>query len=320
MLFRSNIDDTWEGTRDSSGKITSNDKFPNMKQLGDYLHAKGLKFGIYSSPGPKTCGGYEGSYGHELEDARTFAEWGVDLLKYDWCSYGSLVKPKKWAIPHFFNDDHFYVHFVYPVDVLKGPYQKMRDCLDKVPRDIVYSLCPMTLHKKYNPAFWGSHVGGDLWRTSGDIKDNWKSMSNLGFRQYKYYHTHGPGYWNDPDMLVVGHISCDTPIHPTHLTPIEQITHISLWAILAAPLLIGCDLTRLDEFTFNLLTNTEVIEVDQDPLGQMGKRVIKRGSIEVYKRLLWDGTYAVAVFNRSNTTRVFELKIQIGRASCRERV
>lgn len=272
-----NIDDAWEGQRDADGRIQSNDKFPDMKALADYVHSKGLKLGIYSSPGPKTCAGYEGSYQHEQQDAETYAEWGLDLLKYDWCSYDGIAKDK--SLPE-----------------LRKPYEVMRAALDACGRDIVYSLCQYGMGDVWA---WGESVGGNYWRTTGDIVDHWGSMAGIGFGQDGHELYSGPGHWNDPDMLVVGQVGWGPSLHPTNLTPNEQVTHITLWSLLAAPLLIGCDLEQLDDFTRALLTNPEVLGVDQDPLGQQARRVATAGRLEVWSRPLADGTIAVGLFNRT---------------------
>jgi alpha-galactosidase len=271
-----NIDDCWEAGRDADGNVTSNQKFPDMKALTDYVHRKGLKIGLYSSPGPKTCAGHEGSYKHEDQDARRYAEWGFDYLKYDWCSYGGIVP----------NPDH---------DGFMRPYRVMRAALDKVPRDIVFSLCQYGMNNVWE---WGAQVGGNCWRTTGDISDTWSSMSNIGFGQAGREKFAWPGHWNDPDMLVVGYVGWSAKVRPTRLTPNEQYAHITLWCLLCSPLLIGCDMTRLDEFTLNLLTNDEVLDVSQDPLGRQAARVAKDGSLEIWAKDLADGTKAVGLFNR----------------------
>lgn len=271
-----NIDDAWEGERDSQGNIQPNDKFPDMKALADYVHSKGLKLGIYSSPGPLTCGGYIGSYRHEEQDARTFAIWGVDYLKYDWCSYSKIKNnPTR--------------------EERKHPYRLMADCLEKSERDIVFSICQ---YGQGNVSQWGEEVGGNLWRTTLDIGDYWGLVYEYIEQQVGLEPYAGPGHWNDPDMLVVGHVGWGPSLHPSELSPHEQISHITIWCMLAAPLLIGCDLTRLDEFTLNLLSNDEVIAVDQDPLGVQGKRIRKTDDHEVWLRPLYDGTRALAVLNR----------------------
>ena len=270
-----NIDDCWEAGRDGQGRILSNEKFPDMKTLTDYVHGKGLKIGLYSSPGPKTCAGHEGSYKHEQLDARQYADWGFDYLKYDWCSYGGIVP----------RPDHA---------GLMKPYQVMRAALDQVPRDIVFSLCQYGMGNVWE---WGAEVGGNCWRTTGDITDTWSSMSRIGFAQSGHERYAGPGHWNDPDMLVVGYVGWSAKVRPSRLTPNEQYTHISLWCLLSSPLLIGCDMTRVDEFTLNLLTNDEVLDVNQDPLGRPAGRVAKNGTSEVWARDLEDGSKAVGLFN-----------------------
>lgn len=290
-----NIDDGWEiigkstaPKRDASGNILVNEKFPNMKALGDSIHALGLKFGIYSSPGPLTCGGYTASYNHELQDAKSFASWGVDYLKYDWCSYDEIAK-----------DDT-------SLAIKMKPYNVMRDALRKIDRDIVYSLCQYGMGNVWE---WGAKVDGNLWRTTGDITDTWESMSGIGFAQVQNAKYAKPGRWNDPDMLVVGWVGWGPSLHPTNLTPDEQYTHISLWCMLSSPLLIGCDLTRLDDFTLNLLTNDEVIALDQDPLGNQAVPVIKKGNIQVWKKKLADGTFAIGIFNLGKETESYSLNL-----------
>jgi alpha-galactosidase len=288
-----NIDDCWEikpstmdkdpvqagPARDEDGMIRTNKKFPAMKSLTDYVHSKGLKIGLYSSPGPLTCGGYTASYQHEDDDARQYAKWGFDYLKYDWCSYGKIA-PKDPKLPD-----------------LKKPYEVMRAALDKVDRDIVYSLCQYGMG---NVCEWGESVGGNCWRTTGDINDSWRSMSGIGFSQNGHEKFAGPGHWNDPDMLVVGLVGWGPNLHPTKLTPDEQYTHISLWCLLSAPLLIGCDMSRMDEFTLSLLNNDEVLEVNQDPLGKQAARVAKDGNSEIWAKDMEDGSKAVGLFNRGD--------------------
>ena len=271
-----NIDDCWEAGRDADGNVLSNQKFPDMKALTAYVHSKGLKIGLYSSPGPKTCAGHEGSFKHEEQDARRYAEWGFDYLKYDWCSYGQIA-------PHPSHDE------------LLKPYQVMRAALNAVQQDIVFSLCQYGMGNVWE---WGAQVGGNCWRTTGDITDSWSSMSGIGFGQAGHEQYAGPGHWNDPDMLVVGYVGWSANVRPTKLTPNEQYTHISLWCLLCSPLLIGCDMTRLDDFTFSLLTNDEVLEVSQDPLGRQAGRMAKSGTTEVWAKDMEDGSKAVGLFNR----------------------
>jgi len=282
-----NIDDCWMRkpnakdpviggkTRDENGRILPNAKFPDMKALTDYIHSLGLKAGIYISPGPYTCQGYEGSYGHELDDAKQFAEWGFDYLKYDWCGY-SQIRPHP------------------DLEQLKEPYILMRKQLDKVNRDIVYSLCQYGWGNVWQ---WGAEVGGNCWRTTGDIVDTWESMAGIGFSQDKCSPYAGPGHWNDPDMLVVGKVGWGPNLHPSRLTPDEQYTHISLWCLLSAPLLIGCPIEQIDDFTLSLLTNDEVLDVNQDPLGQAARCIAKGDNWQVWAKDMEDGSKAVGLFN-----------------------
>ena len=276
-----NIDDAWEGPRDANGEITSNEKFPDMKALADYVHSKGLKIGIYSSPGPRTCQQrFAGSYQHEAQDAKTWAGWGFDYIKYDWCSY-SDVQPTRNGMP--------------PLPTLQKPYRLMRSVLDGLDRDFVFSLCQYGWGDVWT---WGADVGGNLWRVTGDITDSWSSMSGIGFAQTGHEQYAGPGHWNDTDMLVVGKLGWGRTLRDTRLTPNEQLTHISLWALQAAPLIIGADLSQIDAFTTNLLGNPEVLAVDQDPLGRAAGRTVQQGRVEVWARPLADGTMAVGLFNR----------------------
>lgn len=271
-----NIDDGWEAaSRTPSGELLSNDKFPNMKALGDYVHSQGLKLGIYSSPGTHTCGGFLGSWEHEAQDARTWAGWGIDYLKYDWCSYERIAA------------DHSLAE-------LQKPYLKMQNALSELPGDIIFSLCQYGMGDVWT---WGAMVGGNLWRTTGDINDTWNSMAGIGFSQDTCSAYAGPGHWNDPDMLVVGKVGWGPSLHPSRLTPDEQYTHISLWCLLSAPLLIGCDLNSLDAFTLNLLTNDEVIAIDQDPLGRQATRIKEESGRQVWAKPLKDGSLAVGLFN-----------------------
>ena len=273
-----NIDDCWQGNRDAQGILSPNQKFADMKALCDDLHARGLKAGIYSSPGPKTCGGYMASYQHEKQDAETYARWGFDYLKYDLCSYGSMIR------------DHTEAS-------VKPPYVKMAGMLAGVDRDIVYSLCEYGDGDVWK---WGADpdVHGNLWRTHGDIDDVFSgSVYNIIESQAGLETYAGPGHWNDPDMLMVGYVGFGHP-HPTRLTRNEQLVHVSMWCMMAAPLLIGCDLTKIDPFTLAVLTNDEILDIDQDPLGKAASRVIKDdGGAEVWSRPLSDGTHAVALFN-----------------------
>jgi alpha-galactosidase len=261
-----NIDDTWEGERNKSGNIQSNRKFPDMKALADYVHKKGLKIGIYSSPGPTTCAGYEGSYGHEEQDARTFAEWGIDYLKYDWCGARTIYRDEE----------------------MQAIYQKMGNALRATGRPIVYSLCQYGREDVWK---WGPGAGGNLWRTTGDISDRWESMSKIGFSQDELSKWARPGHWNDPDMLEIGNGG---------MTDAEYRTHMSLWSILAAPLIAGNDLRNMPPSIRDIVTNREVIAVDQDKEGRQGTRRWKSGEQEIWLRELAGGARAVGLFNRAS--------------------
>jgi alpha-galactosidase len=272
-----NIDDTWQGERDANGNIQPNSRFPDMKALADYVHSKGLKLGIYSSPGAKTCAGFEGSLNHEDQDAATYAKWGIDYLKYDLC--GLRTEMRAAPTPHAAHK------------IMVDAYIRMRDALRKTGRPIVYSLCQYGTDEVWK---WGADVGGNLWRTTGDISDQYDRMALIGFGQVGLARFAGPGHWNDPDMLEVGNGGMNTD---------EYRTHMSLWAILAAPLLAGNDLTTMTPETVAMLTNREVIAVDQDSLGKQGDRVSAGGPIEIWARPLSDGSKAVGVFNRQKTPR-----------------
>jgi len=249
-----------------------------------------LKMGIYSSPGPTTCGGCLASWQHEDLDAQTYGEWGFDYLKYDWCSYTSVLPPTNSdGTPLIRNN------YRTNLPILKKPYQVMRASLDKVPRDILFSFCQ---YGDGNVWEWGAQTGGNSWRTTGDIRDNWRSLSSIGFAQAGHEKYAGPGHFNDPDMMIVGRVGWGPSLHPTGLSPNEQYTHVSLWCLLASPLLIGCDMTAFDDFTLSLLSNDEVLAVDQDPLGHQAGRVAKNGMLEVWSRDLEDGSRAVGLFNR----------------------
>ena len=269
-----NIDDTWEGKRDEKGFIHSNEKFPDMKALADYVHSRGLKIGIYSGPGPKTCAGYEGSYGHEQQDADSYAAWGFDYLKYDWCSAGRIYK----------NDD------------MQAVYQKMGDALLKAGRPIVYSLCQ---YGKEDVWKWGTKVGGNLWRTTGDISDHWKSMEEIGFRQFAIASYAQPGHWNDPDMLEVGNGGMSND---------EYRTHMTLWSLLAAPLLAGNDLRGMSADTKAILMNREVIAIDQDPDSKPVKEILEQGPTVIAARPLSDKSVAVGLFNRGEADATVEVR------------
>jgi alpha-galactosidase len=290
-----NIDDFWqvnpERTNDPSlqgparaanGSIRPNPRFPDMRELTDYVHDRGLKIGLYSSPGEFTCGGCVGSYQHEDLDAQQYARWGFDYLKYDFCTYWKVANQEAGGGPSN-----------YTLGIMQKPYRLMEAALQQADRDIVYSLCQYGMGEVWK---WGGQVGGHCWRTTGDIKDTWKSVSEIGFHQDIAAPFAKPGNWNDPDMLVVGQVGWGNP-HPTRLTTDEQYTHISLWCLLSAPLLIGCDMEKLDDFTLSLLTNDEVLAIDQDALGRQATCVVKDGDLRVYQKVLEDGGHAVGFFN-----------------------
>jgi alpha-galactosidase len=284
-----NIDDGWEAdTRNAQGELLGNEKFPDFHGLCDYVHNQGLKIGIYSSPGPHTCGGHLGSYGHELMDVNTWVDWGIDYLKYDWCGYENI------AVDHSLSE-------------LKKPYHLMDGILNEAKRDIVYSLCQYGWGDVYT---WGNEVGGNLWRTTGDIVDTWSSVSQIGFELQSGLAPYaGPGGWNDPDMMVVGQVGWGPDLHPTRLTPNEQYTHVSLWCLLSAPLLLGNNLAEMTLFTKRLLTNSEVIEVNQDALGEQASRIINEDGFQIWAKNMKDGSLTVGLFNLDDSYRSYDLAL-----------
>jgi alpha-galactosidase len=284
-----NIDDTWEGQRDSNGVLHANSKFPDMKGLADYVHAKGLKLGIYSSPGPKTCAGYEGSFGHEEQDAQLYASWGIDYLKYDLCSFIDGVMKKQAP-----NDPPAQMRLMH------AAYEKMAKALRVTGRPIVFSLCQYGMDAVWE---WAPSVGGNLWRTTEDIGPNAQSIYTNMSLQAGLARYSGPGHWNDPDMLEVGN---------GDLTLAENRSHFSMWAILAAPLLAGNDLAHMKPEIRDILTNRDVIAIDQDKLGKQGSRAYVDGEVEVWTRHLAGGALAVAVLNTGDTrylTHPFRLSL-----------
>ena len=288
-----NIDDFWQNRpgetkdrtlmgpeRNPDGTICPNARFPSMKGLADYVHAKGLRIGLYSSPGPTTCGGCTGSWMHEFQDAKTYADWGYDYLKYDWCSYGKVALGGG-------------------LDKARIPYLIMGKALREQNRDILFSLCQYGMD---NVSCWGETVFGSCWRTTGDVFDSWGSIHGSFQKQAALWPWSKPGAWNDPDMLCVGKMHWNG-FKGSRLTPNEQYTHISLWCLVGAPLMIGCDMTRLDDFTFNLLANDEVIAIDQDPLGLGAAKIATDGMGEVWARPLADGSVAAGLMNGSFTAQ-----------------
>jgi alpha-galactosidase len=299
-----NIDDGWNNNssskdprvngapREENGNLKPNANFPDMAGLTDYLHRKGLKAGIYISPGPRTCGGYEGSYGHERQDAQLFAAWGFDFLKYDLCSYGDLLKGSRDP-----ND-------------LKKPYALMGNILKSLDRDMLFNLCEYGIGNVWT---WGREVGGNYWRTSDDVGSGidgslWKSMSAYGFGEAGREKWAGPGGWNDPDNILLGQIIWHDKLSPTPLTRDEQTTWMTLWSMLSAPLILGNDLTKLDDFTLSLLTNDEVVAVNQDVLGKPAAPIVRDRDTEIWQKDLEDGSKAIAFFNRGEKSAVMSLE------------
>lgn len=268
-----NIDDTWEGERDASGVLHTNAKFPDMKALADYVHSKGLKIGIYSSPGPKTCAGFEGSLGHEQQDADLYASWGIDYLKYDLCSFRDVLDAEQVTDPDERNRR------------IRAAYATMHEAIVASGRPIVYSLCQYGFDSVWK---WGSAVGGNLWRTTGDINPDFDRILVIALTQPGLGRYAGPGHWNDPDMLEVGN---------GKLTHDENVTHMTLWAMLAAPLLAGNNLTQMSDDVRTILTNREVIAIDQDALGRQASLVHQEGPVQAWSRPLADGSVALALVN-----------------------
>jgi alpha-galactosidase len=284
-----NIDDTWEGDRDASGVLHTNSKFPDMKALADYVHSKGLKLGIYSSPGPKTCAGYAASLDHEVQDAQLYASWGIDYLKYDLCSYREAVMQKQAP------DDE-----AEQMRLMIAAYKKMDNALKATGRPIVYSLCQYGWDSVWE---WGPQVGANLWRTTGDIQANWNSIYSILNEQAGLAKYAAPGHWNDPDMLEVGN---------GKLTLAENRTHFSMWAMLAAPLLAGNDMPNMKPEIKAILTSRDVIAIDQDRLGHEATRAYSEGEVDVWTRRLAGGAMAIAVVNAGSnrySTHPFHLSL-----------
>lgn len=290
--------------RDAQGNIIPNRHFPDMQALTDYIHAYGLKAGIYTSPGPFTCAGFAGSYQHEAQDARQFAVWGFDLLKYDWCSYGDVVKGDA------------------RLETLQKPYRVMGDLLKRQDRDIVLNLCQYGMGNVWE---WGATVGGHSWRTAGDLGFELDRIFEVALENAKHREWSRPGSWNDPDYLQIGYVGAASGMgdpRPCPLTPSEQYAFMSLWCLMASPLFYSGDMTRLDEFTLNVLCNPEVIEVNQDALGQSARVVPLTEETFLMVKDLEDGSKAVGLFNRSEcetrvTARWDEVGIR-GRGSVRD--
>ncbi len=291
------IDDCWMNSpknadplrvgplRDANGNILPNKHFPDMKALTDYIHAKGLKAGIYTSPGPLTCARFAGSYGHEEQDAKQFAAWGFDFLKYDWCSYGNIAKSDPSP----------------PLERMQRPYRLMGELLKRQNRDIVFNLCQYGMGNVWE---WGAEVGGHCWRTSGDLGFELDNIFEVAIKNAEHRQWSKPGAWNDPDYIQIGYIgNARGKGHPEPcpLSPGEQYAFMSLWCLSAAPLFYSGDMSRLDPFTLNVLCNPEVIEVDQDPLGQCARVVMLDEDTFLMIKDLHDGAKAVGLFNRGET-------------------
>jgi len=309
-----NIDDCWMNTaadaqhqpdplrtgpfRDAQGNIVPNRHFPDMPALTAYIHAKGLKAGIYTSPGPLTCGGYCGAYQHEEQDARQFAEWGFDFLKYDWCSYGHIAEggdPRAPNIP-------LWGHGSPNLEGYQRPYRLMGGILNKLPRDVVFNLCQYGMANVWE---WGAEVGGQSWRTAGDLGGELNRIFAVALKNAEHREWTRPGAWNDPDYIQIGYIGdarTNGEPRPCPLTPTEQYAFMSLWCLSAAPLFYSGDMGRLDEFTLNVLCNPEVIAVDQDSLGECARVVPLTPETFLMVKDLEDGGKAVGFCNRGEIT------------------
>jgi alpha-galactosidase len=281
--------------RDASGAILPNRRFPDMKALTDYVHSKGLRAGIYTSPGEITCGTFEGSYQYEKGDANRFSDWGFDLLKYDYCYYGRVSAGKTLAD-------------------LQKPYYKMGDILKNLDRDIVFNICQYGMGDVWN---WGRDAGGNSWRTTGDLglqkATTLPGFYSIGFANAVHDQYAGPGGWNDPDYILIGKMGNPNhpkdPPTPTHLTPDEQYSYMSMWSLMASPLFFSGDMGTLDAFTLNVLCNSEVIDIDQDPLGKQGRIVRKTQQEFVLAKPLEDGSLAVGLFNLSETPHTISISL-----------
>jgi alpha-galactosidase len=275
--------------RDAQGNILPNTRFPDMRALTNYIHSLGLKTGVYSSPGPQTCARFEGSYEHEEADAQQFAAWGFDLLKYDWCTYGRVAGGKT-------RED------------FEKPYIKMGGILKSLDRDVVFNLCQYGNADVWK---WGKQVGGNSWRISGDVgvmrDSGLPGFYQAGFASAALSAHGGPGGWNDPDYILIGTVGDATniakPARLTSLTHEEQYSYMSMWSVMAAPLIFSGDMTRLDNFTLNILCNSEVIDIDQDSLGKQGVIVRKTENEFILEKPLEDGSVAVGLFNLTNAPR-----------------
>lgn len=278
-----NLPERVGSVRNSKGELIPNKFFTNIKKFPAIMHEMGFKAGIYSSPGPLTCGGVAGSYGYELVDAKFFADSGFDYLKYDWCSYGSLAKNNS-------------------KEELIKPFRLMSDALQAQKRDIVHALCQYGMGNVWE---WGNESGGQLWRTEGDVHDSWPSVRNA-FKKLSDKAVYvKPGNWNDPDILQIGAVGAQSSgkAGKNHLTFEEQRTVMSMWCMLSVPLLIGADMEQLDDATLSLLTNEEIIAVNQDALGKAASLVKTLDNTEFWSKQMEDGSVAVGLLNLSNEER-----------------
>ena len=303
-----NIDDCWMNApknkdplrvgplRDGKGEIVPNKHFPDMKGLAEYIHAKGLKAGLYTSPGPLTCGGFAGTFQHEEQDARTFAEWGFDFLKYDWCSYGHIAQggsAEDKNIPHWSKGPPDLASYQYP-------YRLMGELLKKQSRDIVFNLCQYGMGNVWE---WGTDVGGQCWRSAGDLGFELNRITEVAMKNSEHRAWSRPGSWNDPDYIQIGYIGSAKRMgapEPCGLSPNEQYSYMSLWSLMAAPLVYSGDMGNLDEFTLNVLCNPEVIDINQDALGQGAAPVVITPKTYLMVKDLEDGGKAVGFFNRAD--------------------
>ena len=312
-----NIDDCWMNApkntdslrvgplRDTNGNILPNHHFPDMKALTDYIHSKGLKAGIYTSPGPLTCGGFAGAYQHEEQDAKQFADWGFDFLKYDWCSYDHIAtggSPNDENIP-------LWDKKTTKLEKYKYPYQMMGAILKKQNRDIVFNLCQYGMGDVWK---WGGEAGGNCWRTAGDLGFELDRIFDVALKNSEHRQYSKPGEWNDPDYIQIGYIGKANKMGIPELTPMPpamQYAYMSLWCLMASPLIYSGDMTKLNEFTLNVLCNPEVIEINQDPLGKAGDVILIDKSTFLMRKYLADGSLALGIFNRGKNEKTVNMDL-----------